>query len=176
MSCLQIFWLSILVCAMLRRSVFVWMLQFMQMIMPKTYLWRTIYQLGKFKLKLLVWNMRLLLSKVRNLAALNRCFHQEAAVQEVRRFDTKLPIEVSTIHLTGVGVRGAFTNYEEQILPSFDLPSPLSEKNWNFTQVLFVTWPARTFYWPPTPSSCPRSNRMLRNHRNISNSIFLKIN
>ena len=114
---------------MLRRSVFVWMLQFMQMIMPKTYLWRTIYQLGKFKLKLLVWNMRLLLSKVRNLAALNRCFHQEAAVQEVRRFDTKLPIEVSI--LPGFRSKGAFTNYEKQSLPSI-LPSPSSGQKWKF--------------------------------------------
>ena len=39
--------------------------------------------------------MRPLLSKLQNLVLLKRQFHLETAIKEVRRFDTKLPIEAA---------------------------------------------------------------------------------
>ena len=55
-------------------------------------------------------------------------------------------------------LRGHSTTMWTRFYPILTPLPPRVDRNGHFTYYLpFVTWPFWTFYWPPTPSTCPRS-------------------
>ena len=74
--------------------------------------------------------------------------------------------------------RRAFNNHVDQILPNFETsPSPLE---WTMVDILHDTYllshdQAWTFYWPPPPSSCPRTGCLILKFVKVNSSRGRKI-